>query len=183
MVQEPALTLIVEAGGGELVNFMDIDQATAELGGAYEFMGVSIRAEDREARQDEMRRMAAALKKGLADTRVNLTAGRDRRCRCPSCSSPAANVDQLKAIIERYRASLYPEAGGDRRRRPSSASSRANEVAGIIEPGSVDLGALLDTADRRRLGAPRRRRIARLWHGADTRSGQSGRQSRRVRRP
>lgn len=143
MVQEPALTLIVEAGGGELVNFMDIDQANAELGGAYEFMGVAIRAEDREARQDEMRRMAAALKKGLADTRVNLTPD-EVIAALPNLLIAGADVDQLKAIISRYRASLYPQevtidvAAVER-------VMRADEAAGIIEPGSIDLGALLDT--------------------------------------
>jgi hypothetical protein len=40
MVQEPALSLIVAAGGRELVNFMDIDQSRTHLGGAYEFMGI-----------------------------------------------------------------------------------------------------------------------------------------------
>ena len=30
------------AGGRELVNFMDIDDARAFLGGAYEFMGVAV---------------------------------------------------------------------------------------------------------------------------------------------
>src|SRR5690606_29627155 len=41
MVQEPALSLIVEQGGRELVNFMEIQEAQEHLGGPYEFMGVS----------------------------------------------------------------------------------------------------------------------------------------------
>jgi len=38
MVQEPALTLITEAGGKSLVNFMDLDDANRHLGGPYSFM-------------------------------------------------------------------------------------------------------------------------------------------------
>src|SRR3990170_7386004 len=70
MVQEPALSLTVRAGGRELVNFMEIEQARKHLGGAYEFMGVSVRAKERDQRLPEMRRLALALKKGLADTRT-----------------------------------------------------------------------------------------------------------------
>ena len=61
MVQEPALSLVVEAGGRELVNFMELEAATRHLGGAYEFMGVSVRTDEREQRLPEMQRLAAAL--------------------------------------------------------------------------------------------------------------------------
>ena len=39
MVQEPALSLIVEAGGRALVNFMDIDESRTHLGGAVRVHG------------------------------------------------------------------------------------------------------------------------------------------------
>src|SRR3546814_18955254 len=51
MVQEPALSLIVEAGGRELFNAMDLDDAHRQLGGAYAVMGVSVRAESTEGRR------------------------------------------------------------------------------------------------------------------------------------
>ena len=70
MVQEPALTLITNAGGGVIVNAMDIEQANRYLGGAYEFMGVAVRVEERERRRDEMARLARALARGLRDTRT-----------------------------------------------------------------------------------------------------------------
>lgn len=144
MVQEPALTLIVEQGGGELLNFMEINQATAELGGAYEFMGVAVRTDEREQRRDEMRRLAAALKKGLEDTRVNLTAD-EIIAALPSALIAGGDVDQLKAIIERYRASLYPEKVTI----DKAAAERvveAHEAAEILAPGEVDLNTLMDTS-------------------------------------
>lgn len=108
MVQEPALSLVIKAGGTQLVNIMEIDDANRFLGGPYEFMGVSVRAAERDRRVEEMKRLARALAKGLEDTRTlpveevvaalpkELVAGGDR--------------PQLYAILERYRASLYPES-------------------------------------------------------------------------
>lgn len=142
MVQEPALTLIVEHGGAELVNFMEIEQARAELGGAYEFMGVAVRADERDRRRDEMKRLAAALAKGLEDTRVNLTPD-EIVAALPSALIAGGDVDQLKSIIGRYRASLYPETVKidiDAARRVE----QAHEAAGILQPGQVDLDVLMD---------------------------------------
>ncbi len=68
MVQEPALTLVTEAGGRVISNIMDIEEANRHLGGAYEFMGVAVRLEERERRRDEMARLSRALAKGLRDT-------------------------------------------------------------------------------------------------------------------
>ena len=144
MVQEPALTLITEQGGGELMNFMEIEQATAELGGAYEFMGVAVRTEEREQRRDEMNKLAAALKKGLDDTRVNLSPD-EIIAALPSALIAGGDVDQLKGIIQRYRASLYPESVVI----DKAAAERvvkAHEAAEILAPGQVDLDTLMDTS-------------------------------------
>src|SRR3546814_11967758 len=70
MVQEPALSLIVEAGGRELFNAMELDYAHRQLGGAYEFLGVSVRAEGHAARHAEMKKIEAALGTGLAEKRT-----------------------------------------------------------------------------------------------------------------
>jgi NitT/TauT family transport system substrate-binding protein len=143
MVQEPALTLIVEAGGRELVNAMDLADARKYLGGAYEFMGVSVRTEERDRRLDEMRRLAAALKSGLADTRT--IPPDDIVAALPKALVAGGNLDRLKTIIARYRASLYPEdvtidiAAAQR-------VKAAHETAGILGPDAVDLSKLLDTA-------------------------------------
>jgi NitT/TauT family transport system substrate-binding protein len=143
MVQEPALSLTVKAGGRELVNFMDIEQARRHLGGPYEFMGVSVRAKERDQRLPEMRRLAAALKKGLADTKAipvdEIVAA------LPKPLIAGGDIAQLKEIIGRYRDSLYPQtvtidvAAAER-------VAKSQEVAEVLRPGKVDLKALLDTA-------------------------------------
>lgn len=142
MVQEPALTLVAAAGGATLVNMMELKDADRYVGGAYEFMGVSVRADEREARLDEMRRLARALAKGLADTRTipveevvvalpkELVAGGDR--------------PQLLKILERYRTSLYPETV----KIDTAAVDRVVESqkdAGVLK-APVDLAGLLDTS-------------------------------------
>lgn len=104
MVQESALSLVVQAGGRELVNFMDLDDAKRHLGGPYEYMGISVRADQRDRRLEEMRHVAAALTAGLADTRA-----------LPADTVLAAllagsDTAQVRHIIERYRPSLYPES-------------------------------------------------------------------------
>lgn len=141
MVQEPALTLITEAGGRELVNFMELDEARRHVGGAYEFMGVAVRAAERDERLDEIRRLATALERGLADTRT-LPPG-DIVAALPAALVAGGDLDQLEAIVERYRLSLYPErvtvdldAAG--------RVVRAQEIAGLLEPGQVDLATLVD---------------------------------------
>jgi len=143
MVQEPALSLAVQAGGRELVNFMEIEQARKYLGGAYEFMGVSVRAKERDQRLSEMRRLATALRKGLADTRT--ISPDDIVAALPKALVAGGDMDQLKQIISRYRLSLYPESVTI----DVAASERvvkAQEVAEVLKPGKVDLKTLLDTA-------------------------------------
>jgi len=143
MVQEPALTLIVAAGGRELVNFMDINEARKYLGGPYEFMGVAVRASERDERLLEMRKLAAALAAGLADTRVlppdNIIAA------LPPVLIAGSDVEQLIQIVEHYRVSLYPEQVTI----DLEAAQRvvqAQELAGLLEPGRIDLNTLLDMA-------------------------------------
>ncbi len=142
MVQEPALTLITEAGGRELVNFMELDEARRHVGGAYEFMGVAVRAAERDERLDEIRRLATALERGLADTRTLPAA--DVVAALPAALVAGGDLGQLEAIVERYRLSLYPErvtVDLDAARRVA----RAQEIAGLLEPGQVDLATLVDT--------------------------------------
>jgi NitT/TauT family transport system substrate-binding protein len=143
MVQEPALSLIVEAGGRELVNFMEIAEAEQHLGGAYEFMGVAVRAGERDQRLPEMRRLAAALERGLADTRT-LPPG-EIVAALPAALVAGSDLAQLTQIVERYRLSLYPEQV-TMEIEAARRVARAQEIAGLLEPGRVDLDALLDTA-------------------------------------
>jgi NitT/TauT family transport system substrate-binding protein len=143
MVQEPALSLIVAAGGRELVNFMEIEDARATLGGAYEFMGVSVRAAERDQRVPEMRSLARALERGLADTAA--MPPEEIIATLPSALVAGGDVAQLRQIITRYRGSLYPDSVTI----DVTAARRvaeAQQIAGLLRPGAVDLGALLDTA-------------------------------------
>jgi NitT/TauT family transport system substrate-binding protein len=107
MVQEPALTLITGGGGGVIANMMDIEEANRYLGGAYEFMGVAVRVEERERRRDEMGRLARALAKGLRDTRT--IPAKEAVAALPKELITGANRDRFVGILERYRQSLYPD--------------------------------------------------------------------------
>jgi NitT/TauT family transport system substrate-binding protein len=143
MVQEPALSLIVAAGGRELVNFMELDEARTHLGGPYEFMGVSVRAAERDRRLPEMRRLGTALAAGLADTRT--MPAEAIVAALPPALLAGASAGEFRRIIARYRTSLYPERVQIDRESARLVAS-AQEVAGLLAPGRVDLDALLDTA-------------------------------------
>jgi NitT/TauT family transport system substrate-binding protein len=142
MVQEPALTLIVEAGGKVLFNAMDIDDATALLGGAYEFMGVAYRADEREARLEQMQKLARALARGLeAQRTAPIEAIRES---LPDELLIGGDGERFDAIIARYRGSLYPESVAidvDAATRVVNALRTAN-----VLDAEIDLGTLLDTA-------------------------------------
>ena len=142
MVQEPALSLVVEAGGRELVNFMEIEQAATHLGGAYEFMGVSVRADERDARLAEVRRLGSAIERGLADTRTLPT--EQIIASLPAALIAGGNTAQLQDIIERYRLSLYPETITIEPE-PAERVARAQEISGLLTSGAVDLSVLLDS--------------------------------------
>jgi NitT/TauT family transport system substrate-binding protein len=141
MLQEPALSLVIEAGGRELVNFMDLTEAERHVGGAYEFMGVSVRADERDQRLNEIRRLAAALAAGLRDTRQLPVA--DVLSALPSALVAGGDLDHLGEIVERYRTSLYPESVAIDRE-AAARVQRAQEVAGLLTPGDVELDSLLD---------------------------------------
>src|SRR5262245_58729774 len=140
IVQEPALSLIIEGGGIVIANIMDIQEANRYLGGAYEFMGVAVRVEEREKRRDEMGRLARALAKGLRDTRT--IPANEAVAALPKELITGANRDRLVGILERYRQSLYP----DNVKIDSAAVNRvvdAHRIAGLLA-SSVDYKNLLD---------------------------------------
>ncbi|MBM3559550.1 MAG: transporter substrate-binding domain-containing protein [Alphaproteobacteria bacterium] len=140
MVQEPALSLVVEAGGTALVNIMDIEHARTYLGGPYEFMGVAIRAEERDRRLDEMRRLAHALTKGLIDTRTLPV--KEVAAALPKELVAGGDRERFEGILEKYRGSLYPESV----RIDLDAAQRAVDTldaAGLLK-ARVDLSKLLD---------------------------------------
>lgn len=138
MVQEPALSLVVEDGGGELVNFMDIDDATEHLGGAYEFMGVAVREEEREERRDQMAALSRALERGLE--RVRTAPVEDLLDALPGELIAGEDPGQLTEILERYRSSLYPEDVDielDAVERVINALSSADVLAREVTPDEI----------------------------------------------
>jgi NitT/TauT family transport system substrate-binding protein len=140
MVQEPALSLLVEAGGKALVNFMDLADADRHLGGPYSFMGVAVRSEERDQRLDEMRKLARALEKGLQ--RLQTMPPAEVIDALPAELVAGGDRARLEGIIGRYRSSLYPTSV----RIDVPADERVAEsqrVAGILRP-EVDVKALLD---------------------------------------
>ncbi|TQF81819.1 ABC transporter substrate-binding protein [Elioraea sp. Yellowstone] len=142
MVQEPALTLVQEAGGHVIFNAMDIADATRVLGGAFEFMGVAVRASERDRRLDEMRRLARALAAGLRDTRTIPV--EEVVAALPRELIAGGDWGRLGVILERYRESLYPD---EVRIDPEAAArvARAQREAGVLTR-EVDLAVLLDRA-------------------------------------
>ena len=141
MVQEPALTLIVEDGGEVLFNAMDIADAEEFLGGPYEFMGVAYRGEEREERLGQMQKLARALERGLVALRTAETS--EIREALPAELLVGGDGERFDEIIAQYRGSLYPESVVI----DVEAAQRvvdSLQVAKVLE-GEIDLDALLDT--------------------------------------
>jgi NitT/TauT family transport system substrate-binding protein len=142
MVQEPALTLVREAGGRVIFNAMDIEDANRVLGGAFEFMGVAVRAAERDRRLEEMRRLSRALTAGLRDTRdipiEEVVAALPREL------IAGGNWGRLGVMLERYRSSLYPaDVRIDREAAQRVVASQRE--AGVLNR-ELALDTLLDTA-------------------------------------
>ncbi len=140
MVQEPALSLLKEAGGRELVNLMDLKQATRYLGGPYEFMGVAVRREERNARLEEMRALARALEKALRF--IHAAEARLIADTLPKALIAGGDEARLKTVIERYRKDLYPT--GVRIDRKAAERVAESQVEAGLLPPSFRLDALLD---------------------------------------
>jgi NitT/TauT family transport system substrate-binding protein len=107
LVQEPALTLLQQAGARVLVNGMSMEDAKTYLGGSFEFMGVAVRAKEIEQRRPEM----VALAKALADALAALHAmtGDQIVAAFPKEMTTGLNLKEFGEIIGRHRASLYPD--------------------------------------------------------------------------
>lgn len=106
MVQEPALGRAVKSGSRVLVNFMDLADSQKYLGGPYEFMGVAVRAREREGRKTEMAALARALGRGLQ--RVQSAPVSELIAALPGELTAGADMAELVTVIDRSRRSLYP---------------------------------------------------------------------------
>ena len=142
LVQEPALTLIEQAGGKVLVNAMDTADAQKYLGGHYEFMGVAVRASEIAQRKDEMQALAKGLQSALVA--VQRITPADLVKALPPEMTTGADIGQMRDILARYRASLYPTSTAmDRAAEDRVAQSLT--IAGLLPPGT-DTSGLYDTA-------------------------------------
>jgi NitT/TauT family transport system substrate-binding protein len=141
MVQEPALSLIVADGGRVLFNAMDITDAEKYLGGPYEFMGVAVRAAERDQRLEEMRSLARALEAGLKFQRDAPIAS--IRESLPPELLVGGEGEQFDAIIDKYRASLYPVSVAIDVAACERVVNALRVGGALTDP--VDLSVLLDT--------------------------------------
>jgi NitT/TauT family transport system substrate-binding protein len=142
LVQEPALTLLRQAGARVLVNAMDTGDAQKYLGGEYEFMGVAVRAAEFEQRRAEM----AALAKGLGDALAALRSLQADDIARVLPKELTAGMDRalLGEIVARYRDSLYPQTVGI----DLASAQRVAEslkVGGLL-PAGADVSKLHDVS-------------------------------------
>ena len=136
------MSLLEEGGSRVLFNAMNLDDAERYLGGAYEFMGIAVRADERDERLEEMRALSRALARGLVGLQ-SAPVG-DLIAALPSELIAGDDRGRLEAILERYRRSLYPDTVAidvSACERVQQAQLTADLLA---EP--VDLNILLDTS-------------------------------------
>ena len=142
LVQEPALTVLRRAGARVLVNAMDLEEANHYLGGAFEFMGVAVRAKEIEQRRPEM----IALTKALADAlhALRQMSGEQLSAAFPKELTTGLDLKELGEIIARHRDSLYPETVNI----DLDAAKRVEQsliAGGLLKPGST-MSGLHDTS-------------------------------------
>jgi NitT/TauT family transport system substrate-binding protein len=141
VVQEPALTLLKRANARVLVNAMDLEDAKHFLGGSFEFMGVSVRAEEIEQRRPEM----VALTKSLAEALKALRGmtGAQLVAALPKEMTTGLDLGEFGDILVRHRDALYPETVEI----DLDAAKRVEQsliVGGLVKPGT-SISGLHDT--------------------------------------
>lgn len=140
MVQEPGLTLLKQEGATVLADLMNLEDADRYLGGAYAFMGVAVRNDEVDQRQEEMVKLGHALAKGLQYLKE---ASIDDVVKAlPKELIAGGNTAVLTAALDRHRQSLYPS----RVQIDRAACERVLKIqmdAGI-QKAPVDLNALLN---------------------------------------
>ena len=107
MVQEPALSLLQDAGSRVLFNGMDIADANRYLGGPYEFMGVAVRAADTQRRAPEMQALSRALGNGLRS--LKRAPVQELVDSLPRELIAGEDIPRLRRILSDHRDSLYPD--------------------------------------------------------------------------
>jgi NitT/TauT family transport system substrate-binding protein len=142
LVQEPALTLLQRAGARVLVNGMDLEDAKHYLGGAFEFMGVAVRAKEIEQRRPEMIALAKALAGALKT--VHTMTGDQIVAAFPKEMTTGLDLKEFAEIITRHRTSLYPDDVAI----DLEAAKRVEQslaAGGLLKPGA-GMSGLHDTS-------------------------------------
>lgn len=142
LVQEPALSILQKDGARVMVNAMDTDDANKFLGGAYEFMGVSVRAEEVEKRRAEMTGIVRGLGEALKGLRT--LSGDQLVSAFPKELVTGLDTKQLGDILVKYRNALYPETvtiNLDASKRVADSLT----IGGLIKPGT-SIAGLHDTS-------------------------------------
>jgi NitT/TauT family transport system substrate-binding protein len=141
VVQEPALTLLKQAKARVLVNAMDLEDAKQHLGGAFEFMGIAVRADEIERRRPEM----VALAKALADALKALhgMSGEQMVAALPKEMVTGLDLGELGAILQQHRDALYPE-GVEIDLDAANRVEKALVVGGLVKAGA-GISGLHDT--------------------------------------
>ncbi len=109
MVQEPALTLVSGEGGRVLHNFMDLEQTTKALGGAYQFMGLNTRPDVIESQPDTIKALARALVR--ANQWILEHSGEEIVKAAPEELTSEGKLQVFAAALDKYKESLYPRDG------------------------------------------------------------------------
>jgi len=142
LVQEPALTLLRQAGARVLVNGMDMEDAKKYLGGAFEFMGIAVRAKEFDQRRPEMVALTHALSDAL--NAVHTMTGDQIVAAFPKEMTTGLDLREFAEIIGRHVASLYPDSVAI----DLEAAKRVEQslvAGGLLKPGS-SMAGLHDTS-------------------------------------
>ncbi len=140
MVQEPALTRVSKEGGRVLVNFMDLEQTTEHLGGAYQFMGLNTRPDVIEKNPDAIRALSRSLVR--ANKWILEHSGEEIVKAAPEELVSGSNVQVFAQALDKYKESLYP-ADGRVQEENVARVVEAQKGAGLIEEAKeIDLGSL-----------------------------------------
>jgi NitT/TauT family transport system substrate-binding protein len=142
VVQEPALTLLKNAGARVLVNAMDPDDAKRYLGGTYEFMGVAVRGKEIAQRRPEMIALAEALADALKA--LHGMSGEQLTAALPKEMTAGLDLKEFSAILERHRDGLYPQNV----KIDVDAGKRVEQslIAGGLIKSGVNIAGLYDTS-------------------------------------
>jgi NitT/TauT family transport system substrate-binding protein len=141
LIQEPALTLLTQSGSRVLVNAMNSADAEKHLGGAYEFMGVSVRGKELETRRTEMQALARGLDSALKA--IPQMPPEQMISAFPRALFAGSDTKQFEDVLRRYKAALYPDSA----KIDLPAVRRVAETlktAGLV-PAGADISKLHDT--------------------------------------